>query len=45
MALDATQYAIIILLGINIGILYGIRRIYVLENKIERLEEKISKKR
>ncbi len=39
MALDLTQVVLIVLLGAIIGILYGIRRIYILEYKIERIEE------
>ncbi len=43
MALDPTQFLLIVMIGIEVGILFGIRRVYVIENRIEKIEEHIDK--
>ena len=43
MALTIEQYSLILILGALVGVLFGIRRIYTLEYKIERLEEHMEK--
>ena len=43
--MDTTQFLLIVIIGLEVGILFGIRRIYAIEEMIERLEEKIVKKK
>ena len=41
MAFDKTIVMLYILLGAVAGMIYSLRRIFILENKIETMEEKI----
>jgi hypothetical protein len=41
MAFDSTIVMLYVLLGAVAGMIYSLRRIFILENKIEAMEEKI----
>lgn len=43
MALDPLQSILYILLGTLIGIVYGLRRIFILEHKIDKVIKRIEK--
>jgi len=45
MVMDGNTYLLLLILGLSLGNLYGLRRIFILEQKIEDLEESITKRR